>query len=76
MSLSAEKLDEINLLLQFPSDTIMAGLKIHSDAESNVQQAAKRLYEKGFTDSPDGGYLTDAGIEILNHIKLLNSALK
>lgn len=76
MSLSPEKLDEINLLLQFPSDTLMAGLKIHSEADATVQAAAKRLYDKGFTDSPDGGYLTDAGIEILNHIKLLNSALK
>ncbi|MFQ3229582.1 MAG: hypothetical protein ACI9DO_000943 [Reinekea sp.] len=76
MSLSPEKLDEINLLLQFPSDSIMNGLKIHNDAEQSVRDAAARLHSKGFTDSPDGGYLTDAGIEILNHIKLLNSALK
>jgi uncharacterized protein (TIGR02647 family) len=76
MSLSPEKLDEINLLLQFPADSIMNGLKIHHEAEESVREAAVRLYNKGFTDSPDGGYLTDAGIEILNHIKLLNSALK
>jgi uncharacterized protein (TIGR02647 family) len=76
MSLSPEKLDEINLLLQFPTDTIMNGLKIHDEADQTTRDAALRLYNKGFTDSPDGGYLTDAGIEIMNHIKLLNSALK
>ncbi|MEM7402276.1 MAG: TIGR02647 family protein, partial [Pseudomonadota bacterium] len=54
----------------------MQGIKIHSDAESSIKDAAKRLYDKGITDSPDGGYLTDLGLDLINHVSVINSALK
>ncbi|MEC8225209.1 MAG: DUF5669 family protein, partial [Pseudomonadota bacterium] len=36
----------------------------------------KRLYDKGITDSPDGGYLTDLGLDLINHVSVINSALR
>lgn len=76
MSVTAEMLEEINLLLKFPEASHMNGLKVHHEAEESVQAAAKRLFEKGLTDQPDGGYLTDAGIELHEHLRLIHSALK
>lgn len=76
MSLSQDILDEINLLLQFPNDSLMTGIKIHHDAAPAVVAAAQRLYDKGFTSMPDGGYLTDAGVELQHHINIVDSALR
>ena len=76
MTITADTLSEMNLLLQFPSDSLRTGLKIHHEAAPETIAAAKRLHEKGFTDAPDGGYLTDAGIELKEHINRVNLALK
>ena len=54
----------------------MQGIKIHSDADSSLIDAAKRLYDKGITDSSDGGYLTDLGLDLIEHVTLIHSALK
>lgn len=66
---------EMNLLLQFPTESRMNGLKIHHEAAEGTQEAAKRLFSKGYIDQPDGGYLTDAGIELVDHIQKIHSAL-
>jgi uncharacterized protein (TIGR02647 family) len=68
--------DEMNLLLQFPTDSLMNGLKVHDEASPASKEAAQRLHSKGLTDQPDGGYLTDAGIELVEHIQIIHSALK
>lgn len=57
-------LDEIRLLNQFRADSTAAGIKVHEhDADPALVSAAARLYEKGFIDHVDGGYLTDRGVE-------------
>ncbi len=76
MSINIQMNDEMNLLLQFPADSLMTGIKIHQDAEPKTIEAAKRLYTKGLTDAPDGGYLTDAGFELVEHLQVIHQALK
>lgn len=53
--------DELNILIQYDLSNTQQGIKIHHDAETNVIEAAIRLYEKGLIDRPDGGYLTSMG---------------
>jgi uncharacterized protein (TIGR02647 family) len=76
MSITNEMHNEMNLLLQYPTDSLMNGIKIHDEAAPETKDAAQRLFDKGFVDAPDGGYLTDAGIEIVEHIQVIHSALK
>ncbi|MBD3587097.1 TIGR02647 family protein [Salinimonas sp. HHU 13199] len=67
--------EELNLLLKFPSDSFMQGLKIHHDASNAIVNAAQRLYTKGLITQPDGGYLTDLGIDVADHARKVFSAL-
>ena len=53
MSLTNEMVNEFNLLLKFPTTSLMQGLKIHHDAEPELIDAAKRLFEKGIVTLPD-----------------------
>lgn len=66
---------ELNLLLKFPQDSLMQGLKIHHDASQSIVHAAERLYAKGIITKPDGGYLTDLGVDIADHARHLQMAL-
>ncbi|ABG39518.1 conserved hypothetical protein [Paraglaciecola sp. T6c] len=75
MSLTNEMVSEFNLLLKFPTTSLMQGLKIHHDAEPAVIDAAKRLFEKGIVTLPDGGYLTDLGHDLIEHAQVVQSAL-
>ena len=69
---SNEKLEEIKLLNQFNLESTASGIKVHSnEAPETIVAAAARLYEKGFTDHVDGGYLTERGIEAANHAQKL-----
>jgi uncharacterized protein (TIGR02647 family) len=67
--------EELNLILKFPDQSLMQGLKVHHDADTNVIDAAKRLHQKGITTQPDGGYLTDLGHDLAEHAKVIQSAL-
>ena len=42
---------------------------------SNSICVATVLLEKGIIDSPDGGYLTDLGLDLIEHVTVLHSAL-
>ncbi|QJR81504.1 TIGR02647 family protein [Alteromonas pelagimontana] len=66
---------ELNLLLKFPTESLMQGLKIHHDASQTVVNAAERLYAKGIITQPDGGYLTDLGIDIADQARRIQAAL-
>ena len=69
---SNEKLEEIKLLNEFNLDSTASGIKVHGkDAPDTAVAAAARLFEKGFTDHVDGGYLTERGIEAANHAQKL-----
>jgi uncharacterized protein (TIGR02647 family) len=67
--------EELNLILKFPDQSLMQGLKVHHDADTNVIDAAKRLHQKGIISQPDGGYLTDLGHDLAEHAKVIQSAL-
>ena len=67
MPFTTELTEELNLILKFPNKSLMQGLKIHKDAEPAMINAAQRLFEKGIVTQPDGGYLTDEGIEVAEH---------
>ena len=70
-----DMLDELNLLLKFPDNSLLQGLKIHHDASPSTVNAASRLYSKGLITLPDGGYLTDLGIDVADHARHIQSAL-
>ena len=75
MSLTTEMVNEFNLLLKFPTTSLMQGLKVHNDAEPDVIAAAKRLFDKGIITLPDGGYLTDLVHDLIEHAQVVQSAL-
>ncbi|WP_367986843.1 TIGR02647 family protein [Vibrio sp. NTOU-M3] len=62
-----EHLAELNLILQFDISSAATGIKVHHDATQDMQDAVKKLYEKGLCTLPDGGYLTSEGIEVAEH---------
>ncbi len=75
MQFNKELTEELNLILKFPHKSLMQGLKIHNDADSEVIAAAQRLHEKGIITQPDGGYLTSLGHDLAEHAKVIQSAL-
>ena len=60
--------EEIRLLAKFPEESHMEGLKIHNEADPIMISAAKALFKKGLTTLDDGGYLTDSGREMAEHL--------
>lgn len=70
-----EVIEELNLILRFPRESLMQGLKIHHDANQAIVNAAERLYAKGIITQPDGGYLTDLGHDIADHARRIQDAL-
>ena len=76
MQFNQTMIDEFTLLAKFPRESKMQGIKLHSDAEPSLLSAAQRLFDKGIIDSPDGGYLTDLGLELIDHLTVVHSALQ
>lgn len=76
MQFNQAMIDEFTLLAKFPRESKMQGIKLHSDAEPSLQSAAQRLFDKGIIDSPDGGYLTDLGLDLIDHVTVIHSALQ
>lgn len=73
MKFKIENVAELNLLLQFDPKSLQTGIKVRGDAEPELQAAVKSLFEKNLCTLPDGGYLTDEGIEASEHaLKLLH----
>lgn len=75
MAFNQQLTDELNLILKFPHQSLMQGLKIHHDADPDIISAAQRLFEKGIITQPDGGYLTDLGHDLAEHATVIESAL-
>ena len=76
MSISADLLNEIELLNLFDLNSIQQGLKIHHEAEKGVIEAAQSLFDKGMITQADGGYLTDRGLEAAEHVQTLIGLLQ
>lgn len=75
MTFTPEMVAEFELLVKFPTKSLMQGLKIHNDAEPEAVAAAQRLFDKGIVTQPDGGYLTDLGHDLIEHALIVHSAL-
>ena len=60
--------EEMKLLAKFPEKSQLEGIKIHHNANPVMIDAAKSLFEKGLITQPDGGYLTDSGLETVDHL--------
>lgn len=70
MTIAQSIIDEIEVLMQFDLDTTLTGIKIHhSTARPGLVEAAERLFNNGFIDQVDGGYLTELGHEAAEHIQ-------
>ncbi len=76
MKYSENHIAELNLLLQFDLSSAATGVKVHKDASPQMQDAAARLYEKKLCTQPDGGYLTDEGIEMAEHAEKILAVLQ
>ena len=75
MRFTSTTLEELNLLLQFHVATSSSGIKVHSSTRAEVITACQSLFDKGLVNQPDGGYLTDSGIEALRHTQVLSGLL-
>lgn len=76
MPFNAEIMEELNLLLQFHDANKSSGIKVHSSAREEIIKACQGLFDKQLITRSDGGYLTDAGIEALNHTQAVAGLLK
>ncbi|CAH9050750.1 hypothetical protein PSECIP111951_00255 [Pseudoalteromonas holothuriae] len=76
MAFDQDMMAELTLLAKFPRTSMHQGIKIHSSAEQNLRDAAQRLFDKGIIDSPDGGYLTDLGLDLISHLDQVHCALQ
>lgn len=75
MPFNQERVDELNILMQFNLESMQEGIKVHANAEPSVIAAAQRLYDKGILSQADGGYLTDLGQEAVELADKLLSIL-
>ena len=75
MALTAELIEEINILTHYNLTSIQEGIKVHGSAKPEVIAATERLFEKGLVSQADGGYLTDLGIEAAEHAMALLTIL-
>lgn len=69
MLISEELNAEIRLLSQFNLASTQEGVKVHGNADPQLINAAQRLFAKGVITQQDGGYLTDLGIELTEHLQ-------
>ncbi|MEO1889424.1 MAG: TIGR02647 family protein [Cycloclasticus sp.] len=75
MKLDQDTFDELNVLLQFDLANTQQGIKIHNNAEPNIISAVERLFNKGFVDKLDGGYLTSMGRIAAEHAQALTNLI-
>jgi uncharacterized protein (TIGR02647 family) len=71
MPISSELVAEMQVLRMFDTSTSQSGLKVHSDASTDIIAATRRLFEKQLTTQVDGGYLTPLGYESSVHLQQL-----
>jgi uncharacterized protein (TIGR02647 family) len=76
MEFDKDMMAELTLLVKFPRSSMHQGIKLHKEADGELKSAAKRLHDKGVIDSPDGGYLTDLGLDLVSHLDRVHSALQ
>jgi uncharacterized protein (TIGR02647 family) len=67
---------EIKFLSLFNLNSVQEGVKVHGNADPEMIHAAERLFSKGLISQMDGGYLTDLGIEMVEHLQKVLETLK
>lgn len=75
MAYTPELIAELEILTLFNLSNTTEGIKVHDTAAASAVAAAKRLYDKGLTDQPDGGYLTSLGLDAAEHAQSLLTIL-
>jgi len=75
MAYTPELIAELEILTLFNLSTTAEGIKVHHSASASAVAAAQRLYDKGLTDQPDGGYLTSLGMDAAEHAQSLLTIL-
>lgn len=75
MTYTEERLNELNVLMQFDLNSTQGGVKIHSSADPEIIEAAERLHNKGLISQKDGGYLTNLGVECAEKVQTLYAVL-
>ena len=68
MTIKQEIINEIEVLLRFNQATTQEGIKVHHDARPELVDAAESLFNKGILSQKDGGYLTELGHEVVEHL--------
>lgn len=68
-AVNEERIAEMKLLALFNLASMQEGLKVHNNAGAAAVAAAQRLHDKGLATQPDGGYLTDLGVEAAEHLQ-------
>lgn len=63
--------EELKLLAKFPEESHLEGLKIHHSANTSIIRSAESLFQKGLITQIDGGYLTDSGREMSEHLHIV-----
>ena len=72
MHLDPELIDELSLLRRFSMGGPVA-MDVHDNPDPAVTAAAGRMFAKGLITAADGGQLSDAGREAVEHMeRLLN----
>lgn len=71
MSYTKDLIDEVNVLNLFDLSNNQEGIKVHTSADQSAIDAAKRLHDKALITQTDGGYLTDLGIDAVEHVQAL-----
>lgn len=74
-SFTPELLDELKVLGLYSPINHQEGIKVHSNAEPAMIDAARRLHRKGLVTQADGGYLTVTGQEAAEHARDLLTLL-
>lgn len=69
MTITPELVDEMNVILLFSLETTQEGIKVHGNADPAKIAAVKSLYAKALVTQSDGGYLTDLGRELAEHVQ-------
>lgn len=75
MSYTPELVAELEILALFNLANTKEGLKVHHTAAPSAIAAAQRLFDKGLTNQPDGGYLTSLGLDAAEHAQALLTIL-
>jgi len=75
MKISAEQMYEMSVLKMFDLSSTQLGIKVHHEADTEMIDATRRLFEKGLVTQVDGGYLTGLGRDAAEHVDSLITIL-